>query len=181
MIELSELKAKLKGVSDKSDAFQKSIELIIDYYTKNLKVSREEVAILLTNKDKSMLSFAAPEYLVNAGMIPVNSTDAIASTIFRTGNPFIDNSFHLKKHLSIFELIKTPDEEILPIWKMIAVLIADKNEKYGVLEISIRAKDQFSIDRNFTAKDLQFLESTVAEITPYVKKALPEDFLGSLL
>ncbi len=180
MKDLSELKSKLLMELKKSNAFDNVIDLIVQYYTNKLSVTDKEVAILLADSEKTVLSFAAPKYLIDAGLIPISSAEAIASTIFRTGNPVIDNWVHLKKHLSIFELIKTPKEEILPIWKIIGVRLAVENQGIGVIEISKRAEDQIDAGDDFIARDLQFLETTAKEIAPILYQVIPEDFKSKL-
>ncbi len=150
------------------------------FYTENLKLEENEVAVLLANDEKTILSFAYPDYLINAGMIPINSTEAIAATVFRTGRAFIENNLQLQKHLSIFQIIKTPDQKIKLIWKMAGCLISVGNEKLGVLELSRRAVNFSEAGPDFSFNDLEFMEKSISKLAPLLKKVLPGNFRGKL-
>jgi len=180
MKDLTELKSKLLIEIKKPEPFQKVIGLIVQYYMNNLDVSEKEVALLLADKEQTVLSFAAPEYLINAGLIPITSEDAIASAIFRTGNSLIDNNVYLKKRMSIFELIKIPDKGVLPIWKLIAARLTVEDRGIGVIEISRRAQHRSEAGDDFTAADLRFLETTCQEIAPILRQVIPENFKSVL-
>jgi hypothetical protein len=166
--------------ADKDEAFKNVIRAIESFYTENFFLGEYEVAIFLTNDEKTVLSFACPEYLINSGMIPVSSTEAYGAAIYRTGRGVIENNLQQQKHLSIFEIIKTPDAKIKPIWKMLGCLIAVGEEKLGVIEISRRAAQQMDAGEDFTESDLRFLENTISKIAPYLKKVLPENFRGKI-
>ena len=119
MKDLNELIAKLTTLvqqPDKDEAFKNVIKEVELFYKENFGLNEHEVAIFLTNDEKTVLSFACPDYLVNSGMIPVNSTEAITSSIFRSGRGIIENNLQQQKHLHIFEIIRTPDGKIRPIW-----------------------------------------------------------------
>jgi hypothetical protein len=183
MKELAELIMKMQMICSKdksSENFTELINYIVDFYVENLRVTRNEVAILLVNEEKTVLSFAAPEYLVNSGLIPVSSTEAVASGVYRQGESLLDNNFASKKHLAIFEIIRTPDQQILTIWKIMIALIADQNEKLGVIEISRRAKNAASAGDSFTSRELSFLEESIKQIAPFINKSMPKNFRGKL-
>lgn len=183
MTELNELLGKLSMEvqnEDKKAAFLNTIKLIAGFYKEHLRLEDEEVAIFLTNDEKTILSFAYPEYLVDAGMIPVGSTEATAASIFRRGIGIIENNFQQQRHLSIFEIIRTPDDKIKPLWKMMGTLIAAEGEKIGVIEISRRGESAMQAGDDFGESDLQFLMSTIIKIAPYIKMVLPPDFRGKI-
>lgn len=165
---------------DRDEAFKNVIRQIEAFYTENFFLDQYEVAIFLTNDEKTVLSFACPEYLVNSGMIPVSSTEAYGATIYRTGRGVIENGLQQQKHLHIFEIIRTPDDKIKPVWKMIGAVIAVEEERIGVIEISRRAAQQVDAGEDFTESDLRFLENTVAKLAPFIKKVLPENFRGKI-
>lgn len=164
----------------KEERFKNIIEAISLFYSENLGVTTDEIAIFLTDHDKSVLSFACPPFLVNAGMIPVTSTEAIVSNVFRTGRSVIVNGFSQQKHLSVFEIIPTSNNEIAPIWKMIGSVITVNQEKIGVIEISKRGADITAVGEDFSQNDVQFLISTIEKLAPYIKATMPEDFKGKL-
>jgi len=181
MKDLNELVGKLSMLvqeEDKESAFKKTIQEIADFYKENLKLLDEEIAIFLTNNEKTILSFAYPRYLIDAGMIPVGSTEATAASIYRRGIGVIENNFQQQKHLSIFEIIRTPDGKLKPLWKMMGTLIAAEGEKIGVVEISRRGENQLESGEDFSEEDLQFLMATVTKFAPYIKMVMPENFRG---
>ena len=183
MKDINELIGKLKIETEKEDkessfwAVIKDVEL---FYTENFFLGEYEVAIFITNKEKTVMSFACPQYLVNSGMIPVSSTEAITSNIYRTGRAVMENNLQQQKHLSIFEIIRTPEGKIKPISKMIAVLIEAEGEKLGVIEISRRTGTNEGPGEDFSESDLLFLQKTIKIIAPFLKKVIPENFRGKI-
>jgi hypothetical protein len=184
MRDLTEIITKLRMEMGSEDApevkFKKIVADIQQFYMDVYQVTENEVAMFLTDKEKSVLSFACPEYLVNAGMIPVTSTEAIVSNIFRTGRTVIINGFSQQKHLSVFEIIPMPDKKVAPIWKMIGALIQVDGEKIGVIEISKRGPEILEVGEDFTQNDVEFLSSSIEKLAPYIHKFMPEDFKGQL-
>jgi hypothetical protein len=183
MKDINELIAKLKIEISKGDreiAFPAVIKEVEQFYKENFFLGDYEVAIFLTNQEKTVLSFACPKYLVNSGMIPVSSTDAITSSIYRTGRGILENSLQQQKHLSIFEIIRTPEGEMKPIWKMIGALIAVEDDKIGVIEISRRASKPENADEDFSENDLLFLQKTIKILAPFIKKVMPKNFRSNV-
>ncbi|MEN8152866.1 MAG: GAF domain-containing protein [Acidobacteriota bacterium] len=181
MNDVNQLILKLKielGKVEKKEGFQIAINEIAKFYMDNFNLSKEEIAILLVNRGRTVLSFAHPPYLVDAGMIPVNLSEAIASRVFRTGKGFIDNNLQQQRHLFIFESIKTPDDKILPIWKMIGARISHEEDIIGVIEISKRSANFTDVGEDFTISDLQFVEDSIKKVTPLLTEVLPENFRG---
>lgn len=165
---------------DKDLAFKKVIQEIALFYKENFFLNDYEVAIFLANNEKTVLSFACPDYLVNSGMIPVSSTEAFNAAIFRTGRGIIENNLQQQKHLLIFEIIRTPDEKIMPVWKMIGALIKVEEDKFGVIEISRRAVSMEEAGEDFTESDLMFLENTIMKLAPFIQRVMPENFRGKI-
>ena len=183
MKDLSELIGTLAvevAKEDKEKAFKNIILEIETFFTENFHLNDWEVAIFLANKDKTVLSFACPAYLVNSGMIPVISTEAFSASIFQSGRGLLENNIQLHKHLSLFEIIRTPDNEIKPVWKMMGALLKVEDEKIGVIEISRRAVNQADAGEDFTERELEFLENTTAKLATFIKKVLPENFRGKI-
>jgi hypothetical protein len=183
MKDINELIAKLKieiSKGDRETAFPAVIQEIEQFYKENFFLGEHEVAIFLANQEKTVLSFACPKYLVNSGMIPVSSTDASASGIFRTGRGIVENNFQQQKHLSIFEIIRTPEGQMKPIWKMIGALIAVEEDKIGVIEISRRASRPEDADEDFSENDLLFLQKTIKILAPFIKRVMPQNFRSTV-
>ncbi|MCK4835866.1 MAG: GAF domain-containing protein [Candidatus Aminicenantes bacterium] len=167
-----------KGASEEN--LKKVVNRIAGFYVDKMQLNSDEVAIFLSNQEKNILSFAYPEYLINSGMIPVSSTDAVAAHVFRTGRSIMENNFQQQKHLFIFELIKTPDNKIKPIWKVMSSIIATPDEKIGVIQTSRRGTDISEVGGDFTLQDLDFLEKTINDLAPLIKLVLPENFRGKI-
>lgn len=183
MRDINELIAKLKIEIEKEDkeaAFETVLKEIEAYYTENLFLEEYEVAVFLTNQERTILSFACPQYLVNSGMIPVSSTEAYTATIFRTGRGVIENNLQQQKHLGIFEIIRTPEGKVMPVWKMMGVVLAVEGEKIGVIEISRRGTSLDGAGEDFEEKDLAFLDKTAKYLAPFIKRVMPVDFRGQI-
>ncbi len=162
------------------ETLKKTINEIAKFFAENLNLNNDEVAILLTDKDKEVLSFAAPEYLVNSGLIPTNSSDAFASIVFTLDKKAIDNNFNQQKHLNLFEFIKTPENKIKQIWKMLATTIKVDGEKLGVLELSKKGETILEAGDDFTNEDLDFVVNAMEKLAPFIKKVMPVNFRGKL-
>jgi len=171
------LKHKI-ATNSPDDAFGIVIKAITNFYMDNLHLDDEEVAILLIDKEKTVLSFCQPDYLVDSGLIPISSNDSVASGIYKKGIDYIENNFQQQKHLNIFETIKTPDNEIKPIWKMIASVLEADGEKIGVIELSRRSILRKMAGENFTLDDLKFLKESQAKLGPLIKQVMPENYRG---
>jgi len=168
------------STNNQEEAFKIVIKGITNYYMDNLNLEDDEVAILLIDKDETVLSFCQPKYLVNSGMIPISSHDSIASEIYKSGSDYIENNFKQQKHLNIFETIKTPDNEIKPVWKMIATVLEYNNDKIGVIELSRRSTTKNMAGADFTQDDLNILRDSQNKFCQFIKQVLPQDYRGTL-
>lgn len=168
------------STNEPESVFFDVIKEVANFYCEVFQLKPIEVAIFLCNDEKTILSFAHPEHLVNSGMIPVSSSEAIVSQIFRTRRSYIDNNFSQQKHLSIFELIPVPGGQNEPIWKMMGTLITLIDDNIGVIELSRRASSMGEAGRDFTTEDLEFLKMTMIQLAPFVKRVMPLNFRGKL-
>jgi hypothetical protein len=166
------------GYSDA--AFKAVINDIAKFYCDNFDLEADEVGILITDKDNMVMSFAYPSHLVNAGMIPVTSPDAFAARVYKMNRGMIENNFNQMKHLHLFEYIKGPDEKVRRIWKMMSAIIRVDDIKFGIIELSRKGDSIDEAGEDFTPENLVFLEASIAEIAPYLRKVLPGDFRGKL-
>lgn len=181
MRDVDELILKLKielGKADPDEKFAVAIDAIAEFYLSNFNISKNEIALLFVNRQKTVLSFAHPLYLVDSGMIPVNLSEAIASRIYRSGKGFIDNNLQHQRHLFVFESIKTPENKIMPIWKMIGARISHVDDHLGVIEISKRAENFVDAGGDFAVSDLHFLEESLKKIAGIIREVMPDDFRG---
>jgi hypothetical protein len=92
MAEISLLLEKLKVIKaqkSNEEGFFKATGLISEFFAETFKVDNDEIAILLADKTRFFLSFAYPDFLVNAGNIPVSSPDAFAAYVYKTEQAYI--------------------------------------------------------------------------------------------
>jgi len=183
MQELEVLKQELGSMISQPDSperFSTAITALAVTLMRIFSLEDTELAIFLSNAEKTFLSFAYPPYLVDAGIIPVTSADAVVAQIFRMGRPVMENNFMQQKHLSIFETVKAPGKTIYPICKMLGVPLGEGTERIGVIELSRRAASYAEAGPDFTAMDLERLKQLTRELTPYLIKLMPQDFRGKL-
>jgi hypothetical protein len=174
-------KIKMSTGDGHSDAaFKTVISDIARFYCDNFDLEADEVAILLTDKDNMVMSFAYPEHLVNAGMIPVSSPDAFAARVYKLNRGMIENSFNQMKHLHLFEYIKGPGEKVRRIWKMMSTVLRAGDLKFGIIELSRKGESVDDAGDDFTPENMEFLEATIVEFAPLLRKVLPGDFRGQL-
>lgn len=161
-------------------AFKTTLNDIAKFYCDNFDLEPDEVAILLTDKDNMVMSFAYPEHLVNAGMIPLSSPDAFAARIYKLSRGQIENNFNQMKHLHLFEYIKGPGSKVRRIWKMMSAVLRAGDFKFGIIELSRKGDGSDDAGEDFSPENLEFLEASIQEIAPYLRKVLPGDFRGKL-
>ncbi|MBU4268117.1 MAG: hypothetical protein KJ808_04635 [Acidobacteria bacterium] len=175
-------KFKMITADGHSDTTFKSVIYdIAKFYCDNFDLEVDEVAILLTDKDNMVLSFAYPEHLVNAGMIPISSPDAFAARVYKLNRGLIENNFHQMKHLHLFEFIKGPGAKDRKIWKMMSTVLRGDDLNFGIIELSRKGSTMDEAGEDFSPENLEFFENTIVEITPYLRKVLPVDFRGKLV
>lgn len=183
MQELEALKIELGNMiaqPDSPERFSQAIASLAATLMRIFSLEDTEVAVFLGNAEKTFLSFAYPPYLVDAGIIPVTSADAVVAQIFRMGRPVIENNFMQQKHLSIFETVKAPGKTIHPICKLLGVLLGEGSERIGVIQLSRRAPSYADAGPDFTPMDLERLKQVARETAPYLVKLMPPDFRGKL-
>ncbi len=184
MKDITLLLEKMKGTlveAKGNEAFTAIVHDITTFYSDVFGLRKDEVAILLTNQEKTVLSFAYPEFLVNAGMIPISSPDAFASQIFRLGRGVIENNFNQVKHLHLFEYVRMGDGgKTHPIWKVMGSLLKSGEERIGVIELSRKGPSPEESGEDFTPDQLEFLDRSIAMLAPFLVKTMPKDFRGKL-
>lgn len=171
----------ITGDGHSETTFKTVINDIAKFYCDNFELEADEVAILLTDKDNMVMSFAYPEHLVNAGMIPVTSPDAFAARVFKMNKGMIENNFNQMKHLHVFEFIKGPGEKVRKIWKMMSTVLRAGDLKFGIIEFSRKGESLDDAGEDFSTENLEFMEDTIVEFAPYLLKVLPADFRGKLV
>ena len=134
----------------------RAIELI----SKNFAVQPHEVAILALAADTRFLRFLMPESLRTVGMIPLSSTNALASRTVREKRPEIVNHFSFVPHASVFEAVPIADEQRGdPIQKIMSSPITLNNKVIGVIQISRKGKTGADAGPDFTHPELRELKT----------------------
>jgi hypothetical protein len=52
--------------------------------------------------------------------------------------------------------------------------------KFGIIELSRKGDNADDAGEDFSPENLEFLEASIQEIAPYLRKVLPGDFRGKL-
>jgi GAF domain-containing protein len=132
------------------------------------QVKETEVALLELRGQ--LLHFLYPEELRTAGAIPVSSS-AVAARTAQTKKAEIFNSFTQVNHFSIFELVKLGDSglDAQVIQKLMsAPVLSNEGTVLGVIQISRKGPRPAIAGPDFTAADLQKLESAAQFVAKFI-------------
>lgn len=152
---VSELERIASAVSEENaDSSQISLASVAEKIAKAIGVRSDEVAILAVSTRRKHLHFLVPEDLKKVGFIPLSSTSALAVKTVRDSRPEIDNNFASVRHASVFEGVKIEGESRDSIQKIISAPILVDGKVIGVIQISRKGSDGFSVGADFTADDL---------------------------
>lgn len=134
------------------------------------QVKSTEVALLeLRGK---LLHFLFPAELRTAGAIPVSSS-AVAARTAQTVKAEVFNNFTQVNHFSVFELVKIGDSGLddQVIQKLMsAPILSRTQEVLGVIQISRKGARPTIAGPDFTAADLQKLESVARFVAKFMAK-----------
>lgn len=178
---LGEKLRMLVAGEDREIAFKAVLKEVAAYYKDNFDLRSDEVAILLLDKSRSVLSFAYPDFLIDAGLLPVSSPDAFASQVYRSGKGAIENVFNQQKHLRLFEYVKNPDNTSKPICKIMAAVLKAGDETIGIIEVSRKGHSSHEAGDDFSQENLVFFEKTIPRLVPYIQQLMPMDYKGKIL
>lgn len=144
------------GEAGEAVQLHRAIELI----SKNFAVQPHEVAILTLASDIRFLKFLVPENLRAVGMIPLSSTNALASRTVREKRPEIVNHFSFVPHASVFEAVPLAGEQRgEPIQKIMSSPITVSNKVIGVIQVSRKGKTAADAGPDFTHSELRELKT----------------------
>ncbi len=142
---------------------------------KTLNVRDHEVGIL--RFEKQVLQFIYPLKLATAGVIPVNTSIAVAARVATSKKPEIINNLAQTKHASVFESIafdgkaKVIGQQVDPeiklagvIQKMVTVPVLGPAGVVGVIQVSRKGKTAPEAGADFTPADLQKLVTIAASL-----------------
>ncbi len=135
---------------------------------KTFNVHDHEVGIL--RFEKQVLQFIYPPRLATVGVIPVDTSIAVAARVATSKKPAIVNNLAQTKHASVFESIGFPSkakvigQHVDPeaklagvIQKMMTVPVLGPAGVVGVIEVSRKGKTAPDAGADFTPADLQKL------------------------
>ncbi len=135
------------------------------------RVKPTEVALLeLRGK---LLHFLFPAALRTAGAIPVSSS-AVAAVTAQTKRAELFNSFTQVNHFSVFELVKIGDSGLddQVIQKLMSAPVMNSaGDVFGVIQISRKGPRPNIAGPDFTAADLQKLESVAKFVAKLMARA----------
>ena len=147
-----------------ADAAETSLQHVAERIAEVLRVTKDEVAILVISDSMRVLRFLIPERLRHAGVIPLSSIHALAARTARHGKPEIINHFADALHLSVFEALffaSGGKNEI--IQKIMCAPIKAGDRVVGIIQISRKGKNLAAAGPDFTERDLaQLLTLTQA-------------------
>ncbi len=166
---------------EKEKKFLKFLDEVSLFYQELFNIDEDEVTILLTNKKRTLLSFAKPDYLRDAGFIPMTSPDSMAVKSIQSRKAKLLNSISSVRHTNIFESVKHPKKYSRPIQMMMIVPIFAENIPLGVIEIVRKGMSKTEAGEDFTQEDLKVLIDSVKKLSPYFLYFTPEDFRGRLV
>ncbi len=140
---------------------------------KTFNVHDHEVGIL--RFEKQVLQFIYPARLATVGVIPVNTSIAVAARVATSKKPEIINNLAQTKHASVFESVafqgkaKVIGQRVDPearlagvIQKMMTVPILGAAGVVGIIEVSRKGKSAPEAGADFTPLDLQNLATMAA-------------------
>ena len=165
---------------EKEKKFYKFLDMLSSFLQDVFKVEDDEVTIFVTDKKESLLSFVKPDYLREAGIIPMTSQDSFAVQSLLNAKAKVINHLKKKRPSSIFELVKNPNKPNYPVQKLMVVPLLLKGKKLGVIEILKKAMSSSEAGPDFTEEDLKQLVEIVKEIVTYFSFFRPEDYKPKL-
>ncbi len=165
---------------EKENKFNKFLDMLSSFLQDVFKVEDDEVTIFVTDKKESLLSFVKPDYLREAGIIPMTSQDSFAVQSLLNAKAKVINNLKKKRPSSIFELVKNPNKPNYPVQKLMVVPLLLKGKKLGVIEILKKAMSSSEAGPDFTEEDLKQLVEIVKEIVTYFSYFKPEDYKPKL-
>jgi len=153
------------------------ITLVVKELARMFSVKNDEVAVLEITQNGTILSFIYPTKLKKAGVIPLSTTNSLATRTVREKRPEMINNFPAQKHPTIFESIaleekadsKSPKAERHPIQKIMSVPLLSDGKAVGVIQISRKGKTPTTAGADFTIRDLTSLVTTAGIIARCLK------------
>src|SRR5574337_812644 len=138
------------------------------------KSRKEAVAILRVSPDGKMISFLFPIKLVKIGLIPLTSTNSLATKTIRDKRGELVNNFSTYRHPTVFEAVDlTEEQKATPIQKIVSAPMIVEGKVAGVIQVSRKAKPGEPAGPDFTPRDLAELNSVGTILGKYLVSLPP--------
>ncbi len=168
-MKLAEVVNEMKTVLARPGGAARVLELASDFLVRALAKNTESglVAVLKVEADDQQLTFAFPEHLAVGNFLPIDR-DSFAGKVVLSKSPLIENQVAKEPHKDFFERIPGNGGPILPIQKMVAApLVNREGEVFGVVEVSRTGPTRDAAGEDFTPRDGQNLETTCRAFAPF--------------
>ncbi|MFI5338903.1 MAG: GAF domain-containing protein [Candidatus Methylomirabilales bacterium] len=165
-----ELRLFLKEVGAKTGAGQRGAALgaLASAVSRALDLRQDELAILIPNRDRTLLEFVYPPELAEGGInkFPL-SVPSLASRVVQTGRSVLINAARDVPHLDFYERIRIKGETPRQIQKLLAVGLKNSDGKVqAVIEASRRGDTHGEAGPDFRPEDQRRLEELAAAAAP---------------
>jgi len=165
---------------EKSKSFFSFLDILSNFLGRLFEINDDEVSILVTNKDASILSFAKPDYLRKSGFIPISAQSSVAVDSLNMAKARVFNKPSRKTLCSIFEHVVHPEKQIHPVQKMMVIPLIYEKQKLGVVELTRKAKSLAEAGPDFTKDDLSLAIQVLKSILPYFAHFKIKDYKAKL-
>lgn len=136
------------------------LEALSSTLSKAFTLRPDELAILVLNRDRTMLQFVYPSELAEGGRntFPI-TVPSLAGRVIQTGRSVLMNAVRDMPHLGIYERIRIKETIPRDIQKLLAVAVMGPDGRpQAVIEISRRGKSVAEAGPDFRPEDQQLLE-----------------------
>jgi len=166
----------LEAAAGKPPAAQREhvLEALSSTLSKAFSLRPDELAILVLNRERTMLQFVYPSELAEGGRNTFPLTvPSLASRVIQTGRSVLMNAMRDVPHLGIYERIRIQETVPRDIQKLLAVAVNGPDGKpQAVIEISRRGKGPAEAGPDFRPEDQQLLERLAGAAAPVMIQAL---------
>jgi hypothetical protein len=170
-----DLSLLLKAAAEKPPAERRGevLQALVVTVSKVLRLSPDELAVLMLTPDRTMLRFVHPVELAQGGgnMFPV-TVPSVAGRVVQTGRIILNNVAHEEPHLGFYERIRVGEAKPRKIQKLLAVPVKGADGRpQAVIEASRRGNTLAEAGPNFSSQDQQALEGLATMVGPVMAEA----------
>ncbi len=170
-----ELGLLLEAAAGKPPAAQREhvLEALSSTLSKAFSLQPDGLAILVLNRERTMLRFVYPSELAEGGRntFPI-TVSSLAGRVIQTGRSVLMNTVRDVPHLGIYERIRIKETVPRDIQKLLAVAVnGPEGKPQAVIEISRRGKSPAEAGPDFRPEDQQLLERLAGAAAPVMMQA----------